>query len=121
MITILRLSDELVIIFKPFSLSVIQMKVQNEESEEMAKFKELFPDMKSPDSLYEKSPVSKTYCPRSSKRQAVTNILRHTLNKRMKTKTLSPEDEISHWKDKNEVKTNIFGLLSLLYGCNVFP
>lgn len=34
------------------------MKIQSEESEEMAKFKELFPDMKSPDSLYDKSPVS---------------------------------------------------------------
>ena len=35
-----------------------QIKIQSEESEEMAKFKELFPDMKSPDSLYDKSPVS---------------------------------------------------------------
>ena len=36
---------------------VIQLKIQSEESEEIAKFKELFPDMKSPDSLYDKSPV----------------------------------------------------------------
>lgn len=36
---------------------VIQFKIQSEESEEMAKFKDLFPDMKSPDSLYDKSPV----------------------------------------------------------------
>ncbi|CAH3104597.1 unnamed protein product [Pocillopora meandrina] len=34
-----------------------KMKIQSEESEEMAKFKELFPDMKSPDSLYDKSPM----------------------------------------------------------------
>lgn len=40
--------------FFPF----FQMKIQSEETEEMAKFKELFPDMKSPDSLYDKSPVS---------------------------------------------------------------
>lgn len=82
------------------------MKVQNEESEEMAKFKELFPDMKSPDSLYEKSPVSKAYYPRSSKRQAVKSDFALYLEKKKKEKklkTLSPEDEISHWKDKNEV------------------
>ena len=36
---------------------VIQFKIQSEESEEMARFKDLFPDMKSPDSLYNKSPV----------------------------------------------------------------
>lgn len=36
---------------------VIQLKIQSEESEEIAKFKELFPDMKSPESLYDKSPV----------------------------------------------------------------
>ena len=36
---------------------VIQLKIQSEESEEIAKFKELFPDMKSPDSLYDKSTV----------------------------------------------------------------
>ena len=35
------------------------MKIESEESEEMARFKELFPDMKSPDSLYDKSPVIK--------------------------------------------------------------
>lgn len=75
------------------------MKVQNEESEEMAKFKELFPDMKSPDSLYEKSPVSKAYYPRSSKRQAVKSdfaLYLEKKNKEKKLKTLSPEDEISH-------------------------
>ena len=33
------------------------MKIQSEETEEMAKFKELFPDMSSPDSLYDKYPV----------------------------------------------------------------
>ena len=33
------------------------MKIQSEESEEMARFKELFPDMKSPDSFYDKSLV----------------------------------------------------------------
>lgn len=33
------------------------MKIQSEETEEMAKFKELFLDMSSPDSLYDKSPV----------------------------------------------------------------
>jgi len=41
-----------------FFVFVIQLKIQSEESEEIAKFKELFPDMKSPDSLYDKSPVS---------------------------------------------------------------
>ena len=62
------------------------MKVQSDESEEIARFKELFPDMKSPDSLYDKSPVSKMYCPKS-----------------VKLKTLSPVKEINHWKDKNKV------------------
>ncbi|XP_068711308.1 synaptonemal complex protein 1-like [Montipora foliosa] len=33
-----------------------KLKIQSEESEELTKFKELFPDMKSPDSLYDKSP-----------------------------------------------------------------
>ena len=86
MITILRLSDELVLFSKPFSFSVIQMKVQNEESEEMAKFKELFPDMKSPDSLFEKSPVGKAYCPRSSKRQAVKSDFALYLEKKKEKK-----------------------------------
>ena len=36
-----------------------QMKVQIEDSDELTMFKELFPDMKSPESLYDKSPVSK--------------------------------------------------------------
>ena len=36
-----------------------QMKVQIEDSDELTMFKELFPDMKSPESLYDKAPVSK--------------------------------------------------------------
>lgn len=35
------------------------MKVQIEDSDELTMFKELFPDMKSPESLYDKAPVSK--------------------------------------------------------------
>ena len=41
------------------SLFSNQMKVQIEDSDELTMFKELFPDMKSPESLYDKSPVSK--------------------------------------------------------------
>ncbi|PFX31525.1 Synaptonemal complex protein 1 [Stylophora pistillata] len=34
-----------------------KMKIQSDESEEIARFKELFPDIRSPDSLYDKSPM----------------------------------------------------------------
>lgn len=53
----LSLWKPLAIKLQLFFFFVIQLKIQSEESEEMAKFKELFPDMKSPDSLYDKSPV----------------------------------------------------------------
>lgn len=60
MIVTLKLISSLPVPRIPYLIYCVffnQMKIQSEETEEMAKFKELFPDMSSPDSLYDKSPV----------------------------------------------------------------